>query len=61
MEKKKTNLFLRKDIKKRAIDAVDHGYFGGVGSLSGLVEKALEELLDRSHVPKVFVEVKQEV
>ena len=54
MEKETTNLSLRKDIKDRANGAVDNGFFSGVGSLSGLVEKALEELLDRSKVPKTF-------
>jgi len=56
MEKETTSLSLRKDIKKRAHAAVDNGCFSGVGSLSGLVEKALEELLDRSSVPKSFPE-----
>jgi len=60
MEKEQTNLTLRKDLKNRAIGAVNNGFFTGVNSLTGLVEKALEELLDRSHVPKTFDEVKQE-
>jgi hypothetical protein len=54
MEKETTNLSLRKDIKERANAALDSGFFSGVGSLSGLVEKALEELLDRNHAPKTF-------
>lgn len=54
MEKETTNLSLRKDIKDRANSALERGFFSGVGSLSGLVEKALEELLDRTKVPKTF-------
>ena len=47
MEKEVTNLSLRKDIKERAIKAIKNGDFAGICSLSGLVEKALEELLNR--------------
>lgn len=54
MEKEQTNLTLRKDIKHRANQAVDQGVFSGVSSLTGLVERALEELLDRNGVPKTF-------
>jgi hypothetical protein len=57
MEKQTTNLSLRKDIKERANAALDHGYFSGVGSLTGLVEKALEEILDKACVPKKFEEL----
>jgi hypothetical protein len=46
MEKEVTNLSLRKDIKERANKAVDTGKFPGINSLSALVEKALEELLN---------------
>ena len=56
MEKEVTNLSLRKDIKKRAINALNCGYFSGINSLTGLVEKALEELMDRNNVPKPIVE-----
>lgn len=61
MEKETTNLSLRKDIKNRSNAALEHGFFSGISSLSGLVEKALEELLDRGKVPKVFEQVVQEV
>lgn len=54
MEKEQTNLTLRKDIKARAIGAVDNGFFIGVGSLTGLVEKALEELMNQANVPQSF-------
>jgi hypothetical protein len=54
VEKETTNLSLRKDIKDRANGALQKGFFSGVGSLSGLVEKALDELLDRSNVPENF-------
>jgi hypothetical protein len=54
MEKEQTNLNMRKDIKDRANGALDNGFFSGVSSLTGLVEKALDELMDRNHVPKTF-------
>jgi hypothetical protein len=54
MEKEKTNLTLREDIKNRATTAINCGYFTGICSLSSLVEKALVELLDRNNVPKTF-------
>ena len=54
MEKEQTNLTLRKDVKARTVGAVENGYFAGVGSLTGLVEKALDELLNQAHVPKSF-------
>ena len=56
--KEPTCLNLRKDIKNRGIFAVDHGYFSGITSLSGLVERALQEIMDRNNVPK---SIKQEV
>lgn len=48
MEKEVTNLSLRRDIKERANKAIDAGHFPGIGSLSGLVEKALGELLNKT-------------
>ncbi len=57
MEKEQSSLTLRKDIKKRANDALSNGYFAGINSLSSLVEKALEEILDRQGVPKTFEEI----
>ena len=46
VEKEQTNLTLRKDIKERAIKAIDKGLFSGINSLSSLVEIALVEKLD---------------
>jgi len=57
LEKEQTNLSLRKDIKERANGALDRGFFSGVSSLSGLVEKALEDILDQKRVPKTFAKV----
>jgi hypothetical protein len=36
-------------------------FLGCEGSLSGLVEKALEELLDRNKVPKMFEQKTKEL
>jgi hypothetical protein len=47
---------MRIDIKKRANGAVENGYLTGISSLTGLVEKALEEFLDRNKIPKRFEE-----
>ena len=38
-----------------------HGFGDCEGSLSGLVEKALEELLDRNKVPKMFEQKTKEL
>lgn len=54
MEKEITNLNLRLDIKNRAKAAIKNGYFDGVQSLSGLVEKSLADLMDKKNVPKKF-------
>jgi len=45
MEKEVTNLYIRKDIKERAKEAIQKGVFPGVNSLSNLVEIALENIL----------------
>ena len=52
MEKEQTNLSMRKDIKERAIKSIDSGVFPGICSLTALVEKALEELLDNTEKAK---------
>jgi hypothetical protein len=52
--KEQTNLTMRIDIKKRANGAVDNGCITGISSLTGLVEKALEDYLDRNKIPKKF-------
>ncbi len=41
MEKEQTNLSLRIDVKEAANKAIDEGLFGGIISLSGLVEHSL--------------------
>jgi len=51
MEKEVTNLYIRKDIKERAIEAVKKGVFPGVNSLSNLVELALENILKEAVSP----------
>ena len=51
MEKEVTNLTIRKDIKTRAIETVNQGFFPGISSLSGLVELALERVLNSKEVP----------
>ncbi len=50
-ERETTNLKLRRDIKKRANGSVENGHFNGITTLSGLVEKALTEILDKNNVP----------
>ena len=51
MEKKVTNLYIRKDIKERAINAIKKGVFPGINSLSSLVEFALENILKEAASP----------
>ena len=53
MEKEITNLSLRKDIKEKAVEALNKGKFPGIFSLSGLVELALDELLKALKVSSV--------
>lgn len=60
MEKETTSVSMRKDIKERANGALAHGFFSGVGSLSGLIDKALEELMDRNKVPKTLEQAKKD-
>jgi hypothetical protein len=45
MDKETTNISIRKDIKDRAVKAVDDGKFPGISSLSSLIEVALDEIL----------------
>ena len=45
MEKESTNLYIRRDIKEKAVKAVRKGVFPGINSLSSLVELALENIL----------------
>ncbi|RLI99418.1 MAG: hypothetical protein DRP08_07195 [Candidatus Aenigmatarchaeota archaeon] len=45
MEKESTNLYIRRDIKEKAIKAIKSGIFPGINSLSSLVELALEDIL----------------
>ena len=47
MKKEVTTLSIRKDIKKRAIEAIQKGRFPGINSLSNLVEYALENVLKK--------------
>ena len=54
-KKNNTNMSLREDIKARAKMALkEEGYFSGINGLTGLAERALEELMDRNHVPRIF-------
>jgi len=48
MIKEPTTLSIRRDIKRRAIEAVNKGLFPGISSLSGLVEYALQSILDKA-------------
>jgi len=48
MEKEVTSLYIRRDIKERAIEAVKKGAFPGINSLSNLVEFALEKVLNKT-------------
>lgn len=62
MEKEITSLSIRKDIKKRSDEALERCLVpGGVGNFSGLVERALEEFLDRHSVPKIFIETQSQL
>ena len=46
MEKEPTMISLRKDIKERAVKALDTGKFPGISSLSSLIEVALDKILE---------------
>jgi len=48
MEKETTTLNLRKDIKTRANDALKKGCFPGIDALGALVDKALDDLLNKT-------------
>ena len=48
MKKEITNLYIRKDIKEKAVEAVRRGVFPGINSLSNLVEFALEKVLNKT-------------
>lgn len=48
MEKEQTNLRLRSDIKERGIKAVQKGLFVGINDLSGLVEFAVDKVLNET-------------
>ncbi len=52
MEKNTYTLYLREDIIKRLKYGLDHGYFTGSTSQSGVVDLALEKILDERKVPK---------
>jgi len=43
-----TSISIREDLKKRAEQTVEKGEFPGVTSLSGLVEYALEKILEKT-------------
>lgn len=47
MEKAKTCINIRKDLKKRALKAIDKGKFPGISSLSGLIEQELEDVIKK--------------
>ena len=51
MKKEITNLYIRRDIKERAVEAVRKGVFPGINSLSSLVEFALENILKEASSP----------
>ena len=51
MKKEITNLYIRRDIKERAVKAVRKGVFPGINSLSSLVEFALENILKEAASP----------
>ena len=51
MEKCRANIKLSVDVKRREINAVEDGSFKGITTLSGLVEIALIEILDKKDVP----------
>jgi len=57
MEKEATNLYIRKDIKKKSIEAIKNGEFPGINSLSSLVELALKEVL--KSIEAVGVQVRE--
>ena len=46
MAKEPTTITIRPDLKTRANEAVSEGKFPGVNSLSGLIERALELILN---------------
>lgn len=45
VKKKAVNLYIRTDIREKALKAIDEGLFPGINSLSSLVELALEKIL----------------
>lgn len=45
MEREPTTITLRKDIKKRARDALEAGKFVGPNDLGGLIDVALDNVL----------------
>jgi len=47
MNKVITSMSIREDLKERAEKAVQAGKFPGVSSLSGLIEYALEKILQK--------------
>ena len=50
MERKAVNIPLRTDLRTRAEKAIDNGVFPGIKNLSGLIEKALEDVLNKKEV-----------